>query len=326
MATGLDALSIVKIGPALPAVLLAMSSYVFVRVGTKDEWLAAVGSILSVFSIHTTVGMFAGIFPNWLAMSEVMLFFASFFKGSEAGYKSRWTALAVVIGFLLLFTHGWTWGVVMAVAATYLLFTLFRWKLGSTRRFELKREFAFAFIVLVLCTAPVLLVFLGLSLFPSSVGAIAAVSSGYTEVLGSMSLSFLRNAWAVVVFTITYYVGGFFGNPLMYLLGFLGVFRLSRVGSPLSRILFSWLALISAGSVLMDSWYQWRLLYLLPFQMFALFGLQILVDIAGSLSMDVHTSHRGGGSSLLFKFLLVLVVLLSLFNYALRSLNYLIPS
>jgi len=326
IATGLDPLFIVKIGPALPAILFALSNYIFLRVATKDEWLAAVGSILSAFSIHTTVGMFAGIFTNWLAMSEVMLFFAFFLKGSEAGFRSRWTGLAVFMGFLILFTHGWTWGVVMAVAGAYLLFTFLRWRLDATRRFELKREFAFAVIVLAFCIAPILIVFLALPLIPSSVGAIAAVSSGYTEVLSSMSISFLRNVWAVVVFTITYYVGGFFGTPLLYLLGFLGAFRLKRVGSPLSRILFLWLALISAGSVLMDSWYQWRLLYLLPFQVFAIFGLQILIRMARSLSLDVRHAHRGKGSFLLFEFLLVLVVLLSLFNYALRSLNYLIPS
>jgi hypothetical protein len=326
IATGLDPIFIVKIGPALPAVLLALSSYIFLRVATRDEWLAAFGSILSSFSIHTTVGMFAGIFTNWLAMSEVMLFFASLLKGSEAGYRSRWAILTAVMGFLLLFTHGWTWGVVMAITAAYLLFTVLRWRLEATRRFELRRESLFAFVVLAFCTAPILLVFLALPLIPSSVGAIAAVSSGYTEVLSSMSLSYLGNVWTVVVFTVTYYVGGFFGNPMIYLLGFLGAFRLLRVGSCSSRILFSWLALISAGSVLMDSWYQWRLLYLLPFQVFALFGLQMLVDMAGSFSLDVRRAHKGERSSLLFELLLALIILLSLFNYALRSLNYLIPS
>jgi len=326
MATRLDPIFIVKIGPALPAVLLALCSYIFLRVATKDEWLAAVGSILSTFSIHTTVGMFAGIFTNWLAMSEVMLFFAFFLKGSEAGFRSRWTTLTIITGFLLLFTHGWTWGVVMAVAAAYLLFTLLRWRLDGTPRFEASRELAFAVVVLAFCIAPILLVFSALPLIPSSIGAVAALYSGYTEVLGSMSISFLGNAWNIIVFTITYYVGGFFGNPLIYLLGFLGAYRISRVGGCSSRILFSWLALISAGSVLMDSWYQWRLLYLLPFQVFALFGLQILIDMARSLSLNVQHAHGGKGSSLLFEFLLVLVVLLSLFNYALRSLNYLIPS
>jgi len=326
MATGLDPIFMVKIGPALPAVLLALSSYIFLRVATKDEWLAALGSILSVFSIHTTVGMFGGIFTNWLAMSEIMFFFAFFLKGFEAGYKSRWAVLTVFMGFLLLFTHGWTWGVVMAITAAYLFFTILRWRLEATRRFELRRESLFAFVVLAFCVAPILLVFLALPLVPSSVGAIAAVTSGYTEVLGSMSLSFLGNVWNVIVFTVTYYFGGFFGNPMIYLLGFLGAFRLLRVGSRSSRILFSWLALISAGSVLMDSWYQSRLLYLVPFQVFALFGLQMLVDMAGSFSLDVRRASRGEPSSLLFELLLALIILLSLFNYALRSLNYLIPS
>lgn len=325
IATGLDPVLIVKIGPALPAIFLVLSSYIFLRIVTKDDWLAVVGSMLSAFSIHTTVGMFAGIFTNWLAMSEVMLFFAFFLKGSEAGFRSRWTAPTVIVGFLLLFTHGWTWGVVMAVATAYLLFTFLRWRF-ATLRLELKREFVFASVILAFCIAPILLVFLAIPLIPSSVGAIAAVSSGYTEVLGSMSLSFLGNVWNVLIFTITYYVGGFFGNALVYLLGFLGAFRLSRIGSYSRRIMLSWLALISIGSVLMDSWYQWRLLYLLPFQVFATFGLQILVDMAGSSSLDVRHADRGKASLLLFKFLLVLIVLLSLFNYALRSLNYLIPS
>jgi len=325
MATGLDPMLIVKIGPALPAIFLALSSYVFLRVMTMDDWLAAVGSMLSAFSIHTTVGMFAGIFTNWLAMSEVMLFFAFFFKGSEAGFRSRWTAPTVIVGFLLLFTHGWTWGVFMAVATAYLLFTFLRWRL-ATQRLELRREFIFAAVALVLCIAPILLVFLAMPLTTSSVGTIAAVSSGYTEVLGSMSLSFLGNVWNVLLFTITYYVGGFFGNALVYLLAFIGAFRLSKIESYSRRILLSWLALISIGSVLMDSWYQWRLLYLLPFQVFALFGLQAFVDMAKSLSVNVYRAHQGKRAVLLFELLLMLVFLLSLFNYALRSLNYLIPS
>ena len=326
MATGLDALYIVKIGPALPAILLSLSSYVFLRVVTNDERLAAVGSMLSVFSIHTTVAMFAGIFTNWLAMSEVMFFFAFFFKGSVAGSRSRWTVLTVVFGFLLLFTHGWTWGVVMAAVGAYLLLTFSKLRLDAVRRLELKRESVFAAVVMALCIAPILSVFLALPLLPSSVGAIGAVSSGYTEVLGSMSLSFLWNVWNILVFTIMYYFGGFYGNPLIYLLGFLGMSRLLKVGGCSSRLLFSWLALISAGSVLLDSWFQSRLFYLIPFQVFAVFGLQIIVDMVRSFRLNVGYVHRGDVYHLLFEFLLVLVVLLSLFNYALRSLNYLIPS
>ena len=326
MATRLDPLFIVKIGPAFPAIILAISSYIFLRAIAKDEWLAALGSILSAFSIHTTVGMFAGVFTNWLAMSEVMLFFAFFLKGSEAGLRSRWTVLTVLMGFLLLFTHGWTWGVIMAVVIAYLLLTLLRWRFDSERRLGLKRESVFAFIVVASSVTPILLVFLALPAIPSSVGAIGAISSGYTEVLGSMSLSFLGNVWSVVVFTIIYYVGGFFGNPLIYLLGFLGAFKLLRIGSCSSRILVSWLALVSVGSILVDSWYQWRILYLLPFQVFASFGLKALIYAARSLSLRALYAHRGDGSSPLFEFLLGLVVLLSLFNYALRSLNYLIPS
>lgn len=326
VATGLDPLLIVKIGPALPAILFALSSYVFLHVMTKDEWLAGVGSLLSVFSIQTTVGMFAGIFTNWLAMSEVMLFFTFFLKGSEAGFRGRWAPGIILMGFILLFTHGWTWGVVMAVVVVYLLSALFGWRLNVGRRLELKRESAFAILVLAFCVAPIFLVILALPFVPSSVGAIAAVSSGYTEVLGSMSLSFLANIWAVVVFTITYYVGGFFGSPIIYLLGFLGAFRVLKVGGNPSRVLFSWLALISAGSVLVDSWYQWRLLYLLPFQVFVGLGLQTLADVGRSLSLEFRRTDRDRGSYGIFEFLLVLVVLLSLFDYTLRSLNYLIPS
>ncbi len=326
MATGLDPIFIVKIGPALPAILLAFSSYVFLRVMTKDDRFAALGSIFSTVSIHTTVGMFAGIFTNWLAMSEVMLFFAFFLKGSEAGFRTRWAPLTVLMGFLLLFTHGWTWGVVMAVTLAYLLLTLLKWRIDVARKLELTRESVFAVMVLVFCVSPVLLVFLALPLLPTSVGAIAAVSSGYIEVVGSMSFSFLGNVWTVLVFTITYYVGGFFGGPLIYLLGFIGAFRLMRIGGCSNRVLFSWLALISIGAVLMDSWYQWRLLYLLPFQVFTLFGLQVIVDLAGLLSTDLGYTRRDGWSSILFKLLLTLAVSFSLFNYALRSLNYLIPS
>lgn len=325
IATGFDPLFTVKIGPALPAILLAFSSYIFLRIAVKNEWLAAVGSLLSVFSIHATVGMFAGIFMSWLAMSEVMLFFAFFLKGSEARNRGLWVAPTVVASFLVVFTHLWTWAVAMAVATAYLLLTFLRWKLDSTRALKLRREFVFAVVVLAFCIAPVLFVLSAPPLFPSSVGAIASILPSIREVLGSMSLSFLGNVWNILVFTITYYVGGFFANPLIYLLGFLGMFKLSRYESCTGRILLLWVGLISVGSVLMDSWYQWRLLYLLPFQILALFGLNVLIDIARSLSLNVYHGRRAKGS-LLLEFLLTLVVLLSLFNYALRSINFLIPS
>ena len=324
MTTGLDPLFIVKIGPGLPAILLALSSYIFLRVATKDEWLAAVGSLLSVFSIQTTVSMFAGIFVNCLAISEAMLFFSFFLKGSEAGRRIGWAAPTVVMGFLVLVTHFWTWGVMMAVVTAYLLIALLRWRLAA-QKLELKREFIFAVLVLASSTAPILLVLLATPLTPLSVAAVVSNMPAVREVLNSMSLSFLGNVWTILVFTITYYVGGFFANPLIYLLGFLGVFRLSKLGGCSSRILLLWLALTSVGSVLMDSWYQWRLLYLLPFQIFALFGLKVLIDIARSLSLGVYHGRRAKGS-LLLEFLLALVVLLSLFNYALRSINFLIPS
>jgi len=268
--------------------------------------------------------MFAGIFVSWLAMSEVMLLFAFFLKGSGTRYRTLWAALAVAMSFLLLLTYLWTWGVVMAVVAAYLLLAFLRWRLAA-RKPELKREFIFTVMVLAFCAAPILLVLLAPPLIPSSVRAVAYNLPTVSEIFSSMSLSFLGNIWNILVFTITYYVGGFFANPLTYLLGFLGVFRLSRHESCSSRILLLWLALTSVGSVLMDSWYQWRLLYLLPFQIFALFGLKVLIDIARSLSLNVYHGRRAK-VSLLLEFLLALVVLLSLFNYALRSVNFLIPS
>ncbi|MEM3003894.1 MAG: hypothetical protein QXK96_01170, partial [Candidatus Bathyarchaeia archaeon] len=80
--------------------------------------------------------------------------------------------------------------------------------------------------------------------------------------------------------------------------------------------LFSMLIVTSIPLVLVGSWWQWRLLYMVPYQVLAILGMQ-------GTSQKIF--GQGDGWGRLCQSLFMMTILLSSFNYALRCLNF-IPS
>ena len=317
-ATGLPGDEVVKIAPILPAWLLGVTSYLFAKVGTRDEAAGFVSAIFAVSSVHTTVGLFAGIFTNWLALSEVLLLLTFALKSSESGSR-KYLACGVLMSVLVLFTHAWTWGVLMAVLLVSILLTFMshRMELGKLRR---SSWLVVAGAILISNLAFVSALFFS----PVLGGVKQAVNSGYFEVVRSMSfenvVSLLGNLW----FTLNYYVGGFMAVPFAFLLGAVGVILAVDMKSDFNRLLVSFLISISIGSTLANTWFQWRYLYLLPLEVFMALGTLLIVGNVGQNHVEPngssHLCYR------LLRILLLAVIVLMSVNYALRSVNFLIPS
>jgi len=136
------------------------------------------------------------------------------------------------------------------------------------------------------------------------------------EGIASISLDNLATFPASFAFTVQYYVGGFIANPVVILFAIMGLVVARKFDEKLHLFLLSMLIVTSIPLVLVGSWWQWRLLYMIPYQVLAVLGI---------IGASQKLMEPGGRLARLCQSLLMVTVLLASFNYALRSLNF-IPS
>lgn len=315
--TSQDSGAVIRFAPILLTVFLSATVFLFVRVGSKNWHLAALSSIFSVLSINIFVGMFAGIYSSWLAMSVIMVFFTLFFLALDKRSK-RYLFATVLVGFLLLFVHAWTWGILMGVLAAYVLLSFIRLCVRVLKDLKVRKELLFSSTIFFLSAVPVL----GIFLFQRSFlyGASIGIYSGFIDVLNSMNVSYLLNARATLSFTLNWYTGSFFINSIIYFLAFLGMIAVRKQGNYFYHILFAWVAAASIACLLVDSWWQWRILYLMPFPILGALGVQLAVR-----KIKQFIQWLGGDDNYLFMFLRIFILLIILYsiNYAVRCVNYL---
>jgi len=304
--TALPPMFVVKLGPAVPAAFMGISTFFLIRTITRDTILASFSAFLGLFSIATTVAVYAGIFANWLALGWVALFLGLLLRAWSRPSPMRVLA-ATLVSIVILLTHAWTWGVVLASLMVFVGFSML-YRLAA--RCSLIPSGALR-VSLPIIVANLVLLLLVMSLL--SRGEFMILSRSALEAVNPGNLKSFHPA---LLFTFQYYVGGFFANPVVILPAIVGVVKSRRIDGKFSLLIFSLLLVTSIPLLLVGSWWQWRLLYMVPYQVLAAFS------VAGVLRKVTWSNGR------LFGFcgaLLMLVILLASLNYSLRCLNY-IPS
>ncbi len=313
--TGQPAEFIVRIGPFLPASLLALSTYMVVRIGMKDSIVALASSFLAAFSISTLVGVFAGIYANWLAISWGMILFAVILQAPRTGLKFS-IPFGFILSGLVLATHPWTWMFFMLILIIFTILTLGHsfLKLGSLR---IEKDSITVLIILSLNTILAIFLFL---LIPRS----EFIKLSYS-ILNTISYEQLTAIITTLTVTIKLFVGGFFGNPILYLFAIFGTLMLQDLKRSFNRLILSILLATSTLSLLVGQFWQWRILYIIPFQILAALGYAFIVLVLkGSLPSNNNKSYRKNALKI-FQVLLLTTLILSQFNYALRCMNFIIP-
>jgi len=297
---------VVKIGPAVPAAFLGVTTLFLVRRITRSDLLAVLSSFLGLFSIATTVGIYAGIFANWLALGWTALFLGLLLQAWREP-SARKIVVTTLVSFIVLVTHAWTWAVTLASLGAFVVLSLL-YRLSTRRGGSWNSTLRSCAIIL---GSNLVLLLLIVSRF--SAGEFIHLSS---EGVASMSLDNLATFPASFAFTVQYYVGGFITNPVIILFAIVGLLVVKKFDEKLRLFLLSMLIVTSIPLVLVGSWWQWRLLYMIPYQILAVLG---IVGVSQKLM------EAGGRLAWLCQSLLMVTVLLSSFNYALRSLNF-VPS
>ncbi|MGB9760048.1 MAG: hypothetical protein ACP5LN_10550 [Thermoproteota archaeon] len=271
--------------------LLVLSTFLSLRALTKNRTLATLSVYLSTFSIQTVVGLYAGYLANWIAISLLLLTTTSF---SLAFKDRKYFFVSILFSTLALFSHPWSWTIV--ILATLLLFPLnfFLSKLKLRRPYN-KEE---SLLVGIFFVVNLLLDALKQYFLNSLGGAYADYSITKSTFLISNMFILERN----LNFLAQVFVGGYTTNVLVFLLSILGVAQLLKYDGSFFDVLFLILPIVAAPFMFVDAAIQSRLIYFLPLNVYSTLG---FYEVLKKLEEKSYT----------IAFVLVLLLL----NYSFRS-------
>src|SRR4029079_3115766 len=89
----------------------------------SNDTTALFAAFLSGVSFHLLIGVYAGLFANWLALIvgyfAIILFF-KYLKGSNQLFGIFFSITII----MLLFTHVYTWGIITVVLVIFSIYSL----------------------------------------------------------------------------------------------------------------------------------------------------------------------------------------------------------
>jgi hypothetical protein len=281
LALGLSLFDVVRMAQLLLVVLLGFSMWWFLGYKRNFNFGLTV-FLLAVFSITTTLGFYASILANWMALVVWVLFFAYVsYRGTEKFRVIDYLVL-LFLSTMLLFLHPWTWGVFATAVVVAAIMTLAQ---------EKRRGLMGAGLVLAVVVTDCLLAF-AIIVYLSSQGRGVLDALGlYTFVIGNPSSVF----WFWDALTWLTRIWSPFFSPLYLVVSLVGVFSLrSPTIKPwFKRLIFAWLFVSAIGSILVapigfnvadpsgSETQLWRLLYITPFSVLAPLGITWLSNLAG---------------------------------------------
>jgi hypothetical protein len=287
---GISPSLIIEYLPILLALLLSLSTYVFVRFGQGNASLAGLTALFTSTSFYVTVGMWGGYYANMLGMIEAYLFLTClllFSKSLSAPMYGAMFALSVA----LFLTHPWTWVLIITVS---FFFAASVWK-ETGHSIHLKS-------IVGIITCGIVLDVLKSSVFATRTVAVDLATKAPT-------LGWIASFWTNLVDALIYTHGGLLANWLPLGLGLLSVFAL-RFKDRFERLLIQWVGAASLPFLLLDSYHQARVLYDLP------------IPVLGSVAVLFFLPQIGTRNIRWPGLLIVLLLVLSA-NYVLQSILFL---
>lgn len=261
-ATGLSPWIVVKFTPVFLVPLIVVSSHFFVSQATADGERAFLASLLTASSFHVVVGIGIGLISNMTALIPLYIFSGLLFRSLREGTVSSLLA-ALSASLVLLFTHVYTWGMLMGVLAFFTAILGARFlRGGSAAPFKISFSMLAAYALIGLVR----------DLSYGSTGlADEVLRVARRGVAPENILSYYRTVEGVL------HTGdGIFENPVLLLTSLLAVLLLLFRDDEFSAYLLSWLGASSLPLLLGDRTICFRLLYNIPFQVLAVEALALV--------------------------------------------------
>jgi hypothetical protein len=258
-ATNISSFTLIKYAPLIFAFATASAVFFATLRGGWNLELSLITSVCVLLWLPTTLGIYAGLQANWVALLSWMLFLIIYFA------KREWTIRNYIVPGLLslviFVVHPWTWGVFIA---TLLVTTLIAWRSG------LRKRCLHGLLAALIITVPVGIA--GYALLPSLGSDLGNTIQLYSlTVLNPTSL--LTSGGPMLEL---FYNWGPFLSPAILLLSLVGAYSLSRRRGLIANYLLAWIAAWCVGSILIapleynpvnvgiSETGLWRMLYVSP--------------------------------------------------------------
>ena len=295
---------VVKVMPVICCVVLSLAVFWFVRVGLRNDVLALASALFSVLSFQTTVGIYAYSVSNWLALTWAFILFGLILKSSKNN-SWRYALAAAFFGMALLFTHPYTWDVIIGVLFVYSI-----WELLTIYKNPRDNGYKHAFqLILVL-----ILNFIAYGIY-SILPFGKSVTSGVSFAGRNLALPNLLNLPEGLKNTVEMWVGGVYANSLLIILAILGMFTLILFARRFNRLMLLWVVIPSLALLFVsENYLLYRVLYVIPVQILSVLGIFWVFEVVEKKYVlknnEVYLACKIAG---------LLLIFLIMLNYALRS-------
>jgi hypothetical protein len=239
----------VILGPALVLVI-----YFLTRQLTSNDTASLFSSFLTAISFQPLIGIYAGIYANWFALIIGYLSFVFLFRSLKRPVDNNKADLIIygILLILLLFSHLYTWSILVIISAIFLL-TMLKLKRYSRRNIML--------LLLIVLSCVVVDLFKTIAI-GSAGGFEKDIEVAQVTGIGPEQFS---QRFSNLMITIYTYVGGQFSNFIIFGLGLYWLLR-SNLADASTIFLIICLSVGLFPFLLGNYIIQVRVFYDIPFQ------------------------------------------------------------
>jgi len=253
---GLDVVSAVKYLPVILNPLLAVSIYFLARELFLDNWIASWASFFTVCGIQVTVGMFSFFLTNMLALSIVFLSLGFLFRAIRCRCLFS-LIISSLIGFLIVFTHPWTFDQYFAIIFLTAFFILYDDR-KEDKGYDRFKVILFYLLSLALSELVKITVFHGYSGLSASSRAIG-------------SLVQVSRFWSSTIFSFKRIYCGLESNVILLILSIVWIFIFRQTFTP-KVCLINILIVSSLLFLLNDAMIKSRIIYNIPMGLYTAYS------------------------------------------------------
>ena len=249
---------------------------------TRNEKIALIAAFFGAVSLHTLVGIYAGFYANWFALTLGYVSIAFLLRYLRSGRLSDIVAFStLLIG--VLFSHVYTWTVLAAVSGIFLVAMLLIaiWKNKKKKEntsnisslFTRRRIIWLLVAILVSLAVDITKVFL--------IGSSGGVEQDIELAQTNLGIEQFSMRERILQVTMHDSLGGVLSNFIILILGVFWVLK-SKIREPATVFLMIFLS-VGMVPLIIGSWtLQVRILYNIPFEIPAAIALYYISTRSGS--------------------------------------------
>jgi hypothetical protein len=207
-------------------------------------------SFITAISFQTLIGIYSGFYANWIALILgylALVFLLRFLKRSGKLNFVVYSSLVIA----LLFSHVYTWSVLIIVMALFLVVLL-------TLNYYRRKSIILLLVVILFS----IVIDIGKT---SLTGSSGGIDSDIQMAPASLNIHEFFQRWDTLVNVIQTYYGGLFSNFIILILGLYWLF-FSRLREPSTILLMAFFSIGTIPLFFGGSEVQARILYNIPFQ------------------------------------------------------------